>query len=93
MIRAGAGIENSWSWTESNFHPDDAVGNSYTDPMYTPSYSLDGYSDEDIYAGMYNVNDIQNYLLNNVYWHKLVIQVRHNFIIGYSKHAIFTKNV
>ena len=51
MNRPGAGVENSWSWTESNFHPDDPVDLAYTDPSFTPSYSLDGFSAEDIYAG------------------------------------------
>ena len=49
--RADAGKLGSWSWTESNFHPDDQMDLSYTDPNYKPVYSLDGYSADIIASG------------------------------------------
>ena len=51
MVRIGAGLENSWSWNESNFHPDDPLDITYTDPDFVPSYTLSGFSQATIYEG------------------------------------------
>ncbi len=44
-------MQSSWSWTESNFHPDDLVDISYTDPNFIPSYTLNDFSRDQIYTG------------------------------------------
>ena len=49
--RANAGVFDSWSWTESNFHPDDVMDLTYTDPSYKPVYSLDDYPANVVDAG------------------------------------------
>ena len=49
--RAGAGAVGSWSWTESNFHPDDVMDSSYTDPSYKPVYTLEGFSPNMVNTG------------------------------------------
>lgn len=51
LIRDGAGVPNSWSWTESNFHPDDPLDTRYTDPTFTPDYTLKEFADDQIYEG------------------------------------------
>ena len=56
MVRNGAGVKGSWSWTESNFHPDDKLDDSYTDSNFVPDYSLNGFSQADIYAGKMNIS-------------------------------------
>ena len=48
LNREGAGLANSWSWIESNFHSDDVTDLSYTDPSFTPSYSLNAFSQQQI---------------------------------------------
>ena len=52
MVRVDAGVAGSWSWTESNFHPQDKVDITYTDPNFKPQYSLEGFTKSQIYAGM-----------------------------------------
>jgi len=49
--RANAGVFDSWSWTESNFHPDDVMDVTYTDPAYKPVYSLEDYPANVVDAG------------------------------------------
>lgn len=51
MLRQGAGVKDSWSWTKSNFHPNDLVDISYTNPTFTPSYSILGFSKDQLYMG------------------------------------------
>ena len=51
LHRVGGGQQGNWSWTKSNFHPDDQVDITYTDPDFVPSYTLDGFSDQDIMTG------------------------------------------
>ena len=51
MARDGGGLAGSWSWSESNFHKDDVPDITYTDPMFTPAYTLDGVSPHMIYQG------------------------------------------
>eukprot|EP00118_Oscarella_pearsei_P018941 m.198025 g.198025 ORF g.198025 m.198025 type:complete len:2548 (+) comp39552_c0_seq11:586-8229(+) len=36
----GSGLNGSWSWNHSNFHVDDTMDISYTDPTFVPSYSI-----------------------------------------------------
>lgn len=43
-IRNGAGVKNSWSGSESNFHPLDSIDKSYIDPTHVPIYSLRGFT-------------------------------------------------
>ena len=31
---------HDWSWTDSNFHPDDALGPEYTNPFHHPVYGV-----------------------------------------------------
>ena len=59
--RADAGKFGSWSWTESNFHPDDVMDSSYNDPSYKPAYTLDGYSANIIETGEYIDTDSAYY--------------------------------
>ena len=40
-----SGLRGSWSWNSSNFHGDDVMDSSYTDPDYAPVYSLAGIDD------------------------------------------------
>ncbi|XP_072022586.1 uncharacterized protein [Amphiura filiformis] len=40
------GIQGSWSWNQSNFHVNDTMDKSYTDPHYVPIYSLDHIPEE-----------------------------------------------
>ena len=49
--RTNAGKFGSWSWTESNFHSDDVMDSTYTDPSYKPAYTLEGYSAKVIDTG------------------------------------------
>jgi hypothetical protein len=42
----GSGLYDSWSWISSNFHIDDVMDSSYTDPSYVPIYGLDGVSND-----------------------------------------------
>ena len=49
--RTNGGKFGSWSWTESNFHPDDVMDVSYTDPTYKPVYTLNGYAASTIDSG------------------------------------------
>ena len=51
--RQGAGVQGSWSWTECNFHPDDPLDESYTDPNFTPSYTISGFTDDQIDNGKF----------------------------------------
>ena len=37
-----SGLKGTWSWNSSNFHGDDVMDLSYTDPHFVPVYSLDG---------------------------------------------------
>ena len=52
MTRQGAGLKGSWSWTESNFHQDDDVDSSYTNPSFTPSYTISGFTKAQIKMGI-----------------------------------------
>lgn len=40
-----SGLRGTWSWNSSNFHSDDVMDSSYTDPDFVPMYSLDGIDD------------------------------------------------
>ena len=40
-----SGLKGTWSWNSSNFHGDDVMDSSYTDPDFVPVYSLDGIDD------------------------------------------------
>ena len=40
-----SGLKGTWSWNSSNFHGDDVMDSSYTDPDFVPMYSLDGIDD------------------------------------------------
>ncbi|XP_048576746.1 uncharacterized protein LOC5510655 isoform X3 [Nematostella vectensis] len=35
-------LYGSWSWSSSNFHPDDKMDRAYTDPFHRPRYGLEG---------------------------------------------------
>jgi hypothetical protein len=37
---------HGWSWKDSNFHPEDLMDSSYTNPTFVPVYSLDGIDDQ-----------------------------------------------
>ncbi|XP_065830968.1 uncharacterized protein [Oscarella lobularis] len=36
----GSGLNGTWSWNHSNFHKDDTMDSSYTDPKFVPLYSI-----------------------------------------------------
>ena len=36
----GSGLNGTWSWSHSNFHKDDTLDSSYTDPRFVPLYSI-----------------------------------------------------
>ena len=44
-VHNDSGLKGTWSWNSSNFHNDDVMDSSYTDPNHVPMYSLDGISD------------------------------------------------
>ena len=52
MTRQGAGLKGSWSWVDSNFHPEDTVDPSYNDPSFTPSYTISGFTQAQINMGL-----------------------------------------
>ena len=37
---SGSGLNGTWSWNHSNFHKNDALDVSYTDPNFIPLYSI-----------------------------------------------------
>ena len=51
MTRDGGGHAGSWSWSESNFHKDDVPDITYTDPTFTPAYTLEGVSSYQLSQG------------------------------------------
>ncbi|XP_035695383.1 uncharacterized protein LOC118429110 [Branchiostoma floridae] len=42
----GSGLLGSWSWESSNFHPDDVMGEAYTDQSHKPTLGLDAFTPE-----------------------------------------------
>ena len=38
---SNAGTFDSWSWEQTNFHADDTVDITYTDPDFVPVYTTD----------------------------------------------------
>ena len=43
-----AGVQGSWLWDETNFHVDDVVDITYTDPYFVPSYTTPSIPDEEL---------------------------------------------
>ena len=37
---SGSGLNGTWSWNHSNFHREDKLDVSYTDPNFIPLYSV-----------------------------------------------------
>ena len=43
-----AGVQGSWLWDETNFHVDDIVDITYTDPDFVPSYTTPSIPDVEL---------------------------------------------
>ncbi|XP_031566547.1 SCO-spondin-like isoform X2 [Actinia tenebrosa] len=41
-----SGLYDSWSWNSSNFHADDVMDSTYTDPSHVPMYGLSNVSSD-----------------------------------------------
>ena len=59
MNRNEGGLFGSWSWTDTNFHKDDVPDKSYTDPDFTPAYSLEGVPAHRVSQGKLLLNTLQ----------------------------------